>query len=486
MLTPGNGEHSPLALKPLDFRAELVRCAHWVADYLEGLPDEPVIRLRDPAHRRWLALSPLRPEGQPVSEFLDFVDREVAPYPCGNGHPAFFGWLTSPPAPIGIIADLIGSALNANCGVGEHALLDMERGAVRALAELAGLPASTSGVLTGGGSMSNLLCVAAARTWYLNRIGATDGPAYDEAHSRLVCYQSAEAHLSIAKAVRTMGLPASRMRTVPVTADLRLDVDALRRTVRADHEVGFRPFCVISNLGTVGTGVVDPLPEVTRICQEYGMWHHADGAYGGLGAAHPDFTEHYQGIADLDSLAVDPHKILNVPIDCGAALVTNLTSLQDAFAMKASYLDGNEEWPWMSEYTLELTRSAGRTLKVWAVLHQLGRQGVIELLEHYQRHTRLLRALIAEHPDLELITDGPWAITCFRYAPAAWPGNLDALNTDIAHRLQARGRAFLATVRVHEIVTLRASVCNYRTTKADVETLVSEVLSIGRHLTSGK
>ncbi|TCO61978.1 pyridoxal phosphate-dependent decarboxylase family protein [Actinocrispum wychmicini] len=472
-----------MAVEPSDFRRELLRAANWVADYLDAVPSNPVARPLPTRHRRRLSASPLRDNGRPLAEFLDFVDTDVAPYPGGNGHPAFFAWITTPPAPIGIIADLIGCALNASCGYGENALVDMERGAVRALAELAGLPAGTGGVLTSGGSMANLLCLAAARTWFLTARAATDGDAYDHAHARLVCYQSTETHMSVGKAARTIGLPPSRIRNIPVTADLRMDTDRLRAAVEADRAAGLLPFCVVSTLGTVGTGAVDPVAEVTRLCREHGMWHHGDGAYGGLGAVHPDLAAHYGGMAELDSLTVDPHKTLNVPISCGAALVANADSLRAAFSTQASYLDGNDEWPWLSEYTLELTRPSGRALSVWAVLHQLGRQGVVDLLDHYLRHARLLRELISEHPDLHLVTGGPWAITCFRYLPQNFTGDADVLTAHIAQQLQARGKAFLATVRVHGNLTLRASVCGHRTTKADIETLLAEVLHVGSHLT---
>lgn len=478
------GENA-LSLDPAVLRHELVRAARWAADYLEELPEGPVTRPLPIEHRRRLSASPLAERGRPVAEFLDRVAEDVAPYPCGNGHPAFFGWITTPPAPIGVIADLLASALNPSCGYGEHAVMDLERGAVAALADLAGMPAGTGGVLTSGGSMANLLCLAAARTWYLDRIGATDGAAYDAAHSRLVCYQSVETHMSVGKAARTIGLPASRLRTLPVTADHRFDVAALDEAIRADRAAGLLPFCVVSTLGTTPTGAIDPIEPITRLCREHGLWHHADGAYGGLGAAHPDLAPHYAGVGGLDSLTVDPHKTLSVPIDCGAVLVPEPQRLRAAFTLAASYLDGNDEHPWLSDYTVELTRPGGRALKVWAVLHQLGRQGVTELLDHYLTLTAHLRALVAEHPRLELTATGPWAITCLRYLPDDATVDLDALTAALAEELRARGNAFLGTVRIGETLALRASLCGYLTTKADVETLIAEVCVIGRELTAG-
>lgn len=472
---------SGLDIAPGELRAELLRAANWVADYLAAVPDGPVTRPRGLDERRWLASSPLRDEGRGLPEFTDFIDREVAPFPCGNGHPAFFGWINSPPAPAAIIAELLAVTINASCGMGEHASMDLERGAVRALAELAGLPRGTGGVLTSGGSTANLLCLAAARSWYLSTIGAGDGERYDDAHARLVCYQSADTHMSVGKSARTIGLPASRLRSVPLTTGHRLDPVALRAMVRRDTEAGLLPFCVVSTTGSTATGAIDPIAEITAVCREFGMWHHADGAYGGLGAAHPELAAHYTGIDGVDSLTVDPHKTLNVPIGCGAALVTEPDRLRGAFTLKASYLDGDAEWPWLSDYTIELTRPAGRAFTVWAVLHQLGRDGVAELFGGYLRLTALLRELIDAHPDLEAVAGGPWSITCFRYRVGDRP-DADAFTAAVAARLRERGRAFLGTVEIGGRTALRASICNHRTRESDIRALVDEVVAAGAEL----
>ncbi|MEV6243065.1 pyridoxal-dependent decarboxylase [Lentzea sp. NPDC051838] len=480
MFTAHSTDISPLVLNPDTFREELVRAAHWAADYLQALPSSPVTTPMPDEHRRALSTPALSDDGKPASTFLDFVSSEIAPYSGGNGHPAFFAWITTPPAPTGIIAHLLGATLNASCGYGENALVELERGAVRALAELAGLPAGTGGVLTSGGSMANLLCLAAARTWFLRGRGAVDGEAYDEAHARLVCYQSAETHMSVSKSARTIGMPSSRVRAVPTTSDQRMDVVALRAAVDADVAAGLLPFCVVSSLGTTSTGAVDPIAEITAVCREFGMWHHGDGAYGGLGAAHPALAPHYEGVGQLDSLTIDPHKTLNTPIACGAALVTKPARLQEAFTVEASYLEGNDDWPWLSDYTVELTRPGDRALAVHAVLHHLGRQGVTALIDGYLRHTEHLRRLVDEEPELELAAAGPWSITCLRYRPAGYDGDLDDLTARIAAEVQRRGAAFLATVRVHGELALRVSICGHRTTKADVETLVAEILDVGR------
>ena len=479
------GGTGPLAVHPKVFRDELAAAADWVADYLGQIAQHPVARPVPSAHRQALAAGALPQEGQDLATLLEFVDRAIAPYPTGNGHPAFFAWINSPPSPAGVIAELLATAVNATCGMGEHALMDLERGVVRDLASLAGMAPTTGGVLTSGGSTANLLCLSAARTWFLRQRGATDGPAYDQAHARLTAYHGDQAHMSVAKAAAVIGLPPWRLRAVPTTADRRMDVEALQTMVAADRASGLLPFCVVSNLGSTASGAVDPIEAITRMCRRHGLWHHADGAWGGLGALVPELAPLYRGIADLDSLTVDPHKTLSVPVGCGAALVTDPFRLRDAFSFRASYLDGDQDWPWMSDYTIELTRPGTRALTLWATLRQLGRSGVTALLQHYQDLARYLSRRVQQHPGLELCTDGPLPVVCFRLTAApgtARPDSRADLHTAVAARVQARGHAYLATVRHDGETVLRACVCNYLTTTDDVDTLLREVQAAADHL----
>jgi len=469
---------SAAAVAPDPLRVELVAAANWVADYLERLPHGPVTRPLPEEHRRRLAAAALPETGAPLSALRAFVQNDIAPWPCGNGHPAFFAWITSPPAPVGIIAELLATAINANCGAGEHALVDLERGVVATLARLAGMAPGSGGVLASGGSAANLLCLAAARTWAIDRygLGGRHPADYDAVHTRLVAYQSAQAHLCIGKATALMGIPSARLRAIPCGPGGGMDPAALRRAIRADLRLGLRPFVVVSTLGTTATGAIDPIDAVAEICREHDLWHHGDGAYGGLGRLVEELAPHYAGMARLDSLVVDPHKALCVPIDCAAALVTDPRRLRAAFGAQAAYLDnGAADWPWLSDYTFELTRPGGRALKLWATLHTLGRTGIVELLTRYQRLAALLRARVAEHPDLVLVPSGPHPVVCFRFRGAD-----DAAHYELVRRLQREGRVYLASVDLDSGVALRACICNFRTDESDVEALVDEVARCGR------
>ncbi|WP_405015651.1 pyridoxal-dependent decarboxylase [Kitasatospora sp. NBC_00070] len=470
-------DQQPPRVHPKVLQDEFVAAAEWAARYLNELPANPVGRPMPARQRARLREGRLGREPGDLGRVLDFVRDQIAPYPTGNGHPAFFAWINSPPAPAGVVAELLASAVNATCGMGENALMDLERGTVRMLAGLAGLPDRTGGVLTSGGSMANLLALATARTWYLTRRGSADGPAYDRDHARLTVYYSAQAHMSVAKAASCIGLPAHRLRPVTTDAHDRLDPAALHAAVAADLDAGLLPFCTVSTLGTTATGAVDPLEPVTRLCRSVGMWHHADGAWGGLGAAVPALAPRYQGVGDLDSMTVDPHKTLSVPVGCGALLVPDPEHLHTAFAHQASYLAAAEPdaLPWLSHSTIELTRPGTRALALWATLQHLGRDGVTDLIEHYLRLAEELRDRITAEPRLELLAGGPWPVACFRVTDTR-SSDPDALQTRVARRVQENGRAYLATVAVRGSTALRACLCNYRTTTADLDLLLREVL----------
>ncbi|MFG2781373.1 pyridoxal phosphate-dependent decarboxylase family protein [Streptomyces prunicolor] len=293
--------------------------------------------------------------------------------------------------------------------------MDLERGTVRMLADLAGLPDSAGGVLTSGGSMANLLALATARTWFLTRRGSADGPADDREHARLTLYYSAQAHMSVAKAAARVGVPAHRLRPVATDPHDRLDPAALHAAVTADLDAGPLPFCTVTTLGTTATGAVDPLEPVTDLCRSTGMWHHADDAYGGLGAS--------------------------VPVGCGALLVPDPAHLHPAFAHQASHLTAGEPGalPRLSHATIELTRPGTRALALWTTPHHLGRDGVTGLIEHHLALADELRERITAEPRLQLPADGPWPVACFRITDPY--GNApDALHTRTVLRTALGGR----------------------------------------------
>jgi aromatic-L-amino-acid decarboxylase len=481
---------APPALDIEEFRRLGYRAVDLAAAHLAGLRDRPVFAPMTAEERRALLELPLGEGGASPDALLDFVAEGIAPHSMGNGHPRFFGWVNSPPAPMGVLAELLAAALNPSCAGGDHAAIYLERAAVRGLMELTGFPVEGSmGLLVSGGSMASLTALAAAR----QRAAARDG--WDvrgeglAGHPQLVLYVSEEGHGCLRKAAELLGIGGVGVRTVPVDGDFRMDVAALRAAIAADRAAGRRPFCVAASAGTVNTGAIDPLDALADLCAEEGVWLHVDGAYGALGVLDPAKAARYAAMARADSLALDPHKWLSVPVECGCVLVRDGALLREAFSLVPPYLRTEEEkgfggLPWFSEYGFQQSRGF-RALKLWLTMQHMGRAGIGALVSRHNALARRLAALVDAAPDLERLAPVELSIVCFRYVPEALRGDearLDALNKALVEQVQAGGEAFVSSTVLRGRCALRACVLHYGTTEEDIAALVAVVQRAGARL----
>jgi aromatic-L-amino-acid/L-tryptophan decarboxylase len=489
-MTPHN-HPAPPALDPERFRRLAHETVDLVADYLAGIRERPVFRPMTPAERATLMEDSLDAAGVDPGDLLDRVRTTVLPHAMGNGHPRFFGWVNSAPAPMGILADLLAAALNPSCAGGDHAAIYVERAAVRWLMELIGFPTDGSmGLLVSGGSAATLIALAAAR----HRAATEDGwsvrrEGLQRARRPLVLYVSPDGHSCIQKAAELLGLGSEAIHRVSIDESHRIDVGALRAAVAADRAAGAHPFCVAASAGTVSTGAIDPLAEIADLCAAERLWLHVDGAYGAMGAALPAHRARYAGLERADSIALDPHKWLSVPVECGAVLVRDGDLLRQAFSLVPDYLRTETDrgfggLPWYSEYGIQQTRGF-RALKLWMTLRHLGRDGVRNLVARHLALARHLASLVDAGPDLERLAAVELSIVCFRYAPTGLRGDdgvLDLLNTRVMQAVQAGGDAFLTQTTLRGRFALRACVLHYGTTEADVVALIDAVRQAGARL----
>jgi glutamate/tyrosine decarboxylase-like PLP-dependent enzyme len=471
------------ALRHLAFAAIDLAVGH-VADVREG----PVFKPMTPEERGRLLEQPFGDAGCDPRAVLDLFRDAVAPHPMGNGHPRFFGWVNSPPAPIGIVAEMLAAAMSPSCAGGDHAAIYVERAAVRWLMELLSFPTSGSmGLLVSGASVATLVALGAARHRAAARLGwniREDG--LQGARPRLRLYVSGEGHSCLRKAAEILGLGASAIRTIPVDESFAMRVDALRDAIAADRRAGDAPFCVAASAGTVGTGTVDPLDAIADLCAQEDVWFHVDAAYGGLAVLAKSRADRFNGMARADSLALDPHKWLSVPPECGCVLVRDGALLRDSFSLVPPYLRTEEGkgfggLPWFSEYGVQQTRGF-RALKLWMVLQHLGRNGITALVERHLALAEHLAARVDAADDLERLAPVSLSIVCFRHVPAALRGDearLDALNKAIMERVQSEGEAFVTNTMIGGRFALRACVLHYGTTEADVAALVEIVRRAG-------
>src|ERR1041385_2294761 len=287
-----------------------------------------------------------------------------------NGHPRFFGYIASPSTPIGAYGDLIASALNANitCWRSGPAGTEIERLVVRWLGSLIGYDQDANGLLTSGGSMANLiaLLIASRRGSNVSRQG------FWNAGPPMTVYASEEVHMSIAKAADILGIGRDQVRVIPCDERQRMRVDVLRETIEADLREGLRPFCVVGSAGTTNTGVVDPLMEIADVAAEFELWFHVDGAYGAPGVLDAGKQHLFEGLDRADSVSLDPHKWLYVPVDAGCLLFRDAAAAKAAFSTEeADYIKthgyADEEAFAFWDYGVELSRRF-RGLKVWLTL----------------------------------------------------------------------------------------------------------------------
>jgi glutamate/tyrosine decarboxylase-like PLP-dependent enzyme len=293
----------------------------------------------------------------------------------------------------------------------------------------------------------------------------------------MTVYASEEVHLSIPKAADILGFGRDQVRTIACDERQRMRVDLLRQKIEADRREGLRPFCVVGSAGTVNTGAVDPLAEIADIAAEFDLWFHVDGAYGAPGSLDNGKKHLFAGLERADSVSLDPHKWLYVPVDAGCLLFRDDASARAAFSAEdADYIKTHgytdEEAFAFWDYGVELSRRF-RALKVWMTLQYYGSRRIAEAISEDIALAAYLGELVSKADDFELLAPVELSICCFRYVQAG--ADLDWLNEKIMATVQKGGRAYLSNATVNGKFALRACITNFRTTKADIEETIAVV-----------
>jgi glutamate/tyrosine decarboxylase-like PLP-dependent enzyme len=455
-----------------------------LADHLAAIPAQPVWQpVPDELRERLLGL-PLPEAAATLDDLVASALRDVVPHAMGNGHPAFFGWVNPPPSLAGALASLAAAAMNPATVFGDHADVYVERAVVRWLAELVGFPHEPgAGLLTSGASAATIVGFAGARRRALHAAGhdlRRDGFA---GAPGLVAYVPAEAHSCVRRALELLGFGTAGIREV-LLDEGRLDEDALRAAIAADRAGGAVPALLVGSAGTVNTGQIDPLGALADVAAAEGLWFHVDGAYGAFGVLDPAIAARYRGMERADSLALDPHKWLGVPIDSGCALVRRPDDLRDVFSLIPPYLRQGEGMRVGSfaEYGFEQTRPF-RALKTWATIAARGRAGIAEQVIRANALARELAGLVEREPELELAAAPETSIVAFRARPASCPPErVEEVNRALPEAVQARGRAFLTGTLFDGRETMRACILHPGTRSEHLATLVAEVVAAARTL----
>jgi glutamate/tyrosine decarboxylase-like PLP-dependent enzyme len=426
---------------------------------------------------------PLPAHGLPLESILGELERRAAGGLAGATGGRYFGYVTGGSLPAAAIVEAWTAAVDQNVGMWPlgPAAVELEQVTLRWLAELLDLP-GRSGYFGSGATMANTVALAVARHWFGKRHGVNVMEQGVRALPELAVYGSEELHLSDHKALRTLGLGSGCLRRIPIDERYRMEVRPLVEAIERDRAAGVEPAIVIAQAGSVNTGASDPLDEIAAVCAERGLWLHVDGAFGAFFRLWDGGRDLVRGLERADSLAVDAHKWLNVPNGVGFVLFQDAELHRETFSGSAGYLT-----PGAGENLHELGIEASRSWRgacVWAVLKQLGREGVVELVSRCCELAQELAALVEAAPWLELTAPAPTNVVCFRYRPDGWSDGerLDELNRRIQAEIARAGDVFHTGAALRNGFCQRAAIVSWRTTSDDVRALAEAVAETGARL----
>jgi aromatic-L-amino-acid/L-tryptophan decarboxylase len=483
---------SPIEINKEEFRQIGHELIDRIAEFIEGIHHHPVTPGESSKYlQELIGRSTLPENGMEVSALLKNTSTLLFDHSLLNGHPKFFGYITSSAAPIGALADLLAAAVNPNVGaqVLSPIATEIEKQTVSWLAELIGLAPGYGGILVSGGNMANFTAFLAGRTAKAPKTIKENGLQGEK--EKMVVYCSKTTHTWVEKASILFGHGTSSIRWINTDLANRMDMAVLEKTIAADLANGYRPIMIIGTAGDVSTGVVDDLRAIAKFSKTYDLWFHIDGAYGLPAAAIPDLKMLFDGLEEADSIALDPHKWLYSPLEAGCTLVKNPNHLLETYSSHPVYykFKSSDSELTHNYYEYGLQNSRGfRALKVWLALQQVGRLGYIQMINEDIQLSRLLFELARDHVELEAITQN-LSITTFRYVPLDLDHSrsgaeeyLNTLNELLLNEIQKKGEVFLSNAMVLEKFCLRACIVNFRTSGNDIHETIEIVVREGRKL----
>lgn len=459
-----------------------------MVDYLKTVRERPVwqsmpVQIQDSFN------SSVPQEPQSPNEVYEEFLEKVLPYPMGNIHPRFWGWILGTGTVMGAFAELLAASMNTNTGGAANQVANhVEKQVINWIKEMLGYPSSASGVLSSGCSAANIIGLTVARNaktdFDIRRKGLQSLP------EKMTLYASKEIHSSIQKAVELLGLGNEALRLLPVNKYFQIDLDKLKAIIKKDREKGCMPFCVVGAAGTTNTGSIDDLNALADICQQQNLWFHVDGAFGAWAILAPRAKDKVAGIERADSLALDLHKWMYMPFEIGCVLVRNEEQHRKTFSLTPDYLAhgidklglAGGDLPWFSDYGFQLSRGF-RALKAWVSMKEHGSRKYARMIQQNIDQAFYLGELVDASSELELSVLVTLNVVCFRYVtPALNNSELNELNRRIVVELQEQGIAVLSGTVINGKYVLRAAIANHRSRREDFEILVKEVIRIGNEL----
>ncbi len=442
-----------------DFRQAAHQHADWIADYFEHAREHPVLAQVQPgdiAH----SLPKAAPEtGESFEQiFADFKEKILPGLTLWN-HPRFFAYFAISAPPASILADMLSSGLNVNAMLWRTspAATELEQVTLGWLRQWLGLGEEFFGIIYDTASVGVMQVIAAARELIAPECRAQG------MRPGLTVYVSEQTHNSSEKAALLLGFGRENIRRIGVDADFRMRPEALEEAILADRAAGKTPCCIVASVGSTGTSAIEPVPAIADIAERHNVWLHVDAAYGGSAAVLPEFRHILNGAERAHSLIVNPHKWLNVGFDCSVMYTRFPDILRRSVSLAAEYLKTPEDEQAINfmDYGIQLGRRF-RSLKLWYVMRNYGREGIMNELRKSIQQAQLLKHLIESDADYEICAPVPLSLVCFRHRGS------NEFNRQLMDQVNATGQAFLSHTVLNGRFVIRCAFGNFLTTDEDV------------------
>ena len=462
---PADLPHAGPDMSPEEFRRYGHEVVDWIAEFLAHPEQHRVLTDVRPGEVA-SALAAVPPEqGEAMDGILRDWESVVMPGLTQWNHPGFLAYFANTSSGPGILGEMLTAAVNNNAMVWRTgpAATEMEDRALDWMRQMMGLPAEFRGTIQDTASISTLVAVCAAREAAGLDIREQGMTGRDLPRLRLYC--SEEAHSSIDRAGIVAGIGRTGTRKIATDAEFRMDPQALEAAIREDLAAGVRPFCVVATVGTTSTTSIDPVPAIADICERHGLWLHVDAAYGGAAAMLPEMRGIFDGVERADSIVVNPHKWLFVPMDLSALYARDPEAIRRAFALLPPYLVTAEGAT--ATNLMDFGPALGkrfRSLKLWMTLRYFGVQGFQERIREHLRLAREFAAWVDADPTWERMAPVPFSLVLYRHRPSGMDeADLDAHNERLMDAVNATGEVFLSHTRVRGRFALRLAIGNLRT-----------------------
>ena len=452
-----------------DFKKYGHKLIDWASEYLNNIEKYKVLPDLKPGEIKAGLSEHPNYSGEDFNKIIDDFEKRIIPGITHWNHPGFMAYFNSTSSVPGILGELLIATLNVNGMLWKTSpsASELEEVTTNWLREMLGLPEYMWGIIYDTASISSLHAIACAREKLGLNIREKGLAGNNLPKLRLYC--SDHAHSSIEKGAITLGIGREGVKKIGCDTEFRMMPELLGTEIRKDKKDGILPFCVVATVGTTSTTSIDPIRAIGEICKEENLWLHVDSAHAGTAAIVPEMKYIFDGIEYADSIVVNPHKWMFVPVDCSILYVKEPEILKRAFSLEPEYLKTKEDSEVINynDYGVQLGRRF-RSLKLWFVIKYFGAEGLAGIIKRNIETAKKFKQLVQEDPEFELMAPVPFSTICFRYKPAGYFGDLNKLNSNLMDEINKTGKIFLSHTKLNGNFVIRLVVSGIRTEEKHV------------------